>query len=199
MELYQHQKRILEDSPNKSLLALDTGLGKSFLALELAKNKESQPVLIVCPKALAKNWEREIGKADFPLRYKVMTKETFRRDWDMLAFHPTIIYDEAHFVAGLTSQMSKNFYKYLKKWNIPHRYLLTATPYMSTPWNIYTLARHLGYDLGYNYFKRKFFTEIQMGGRMIPMARKNMEEELKSIIQNIGYTYTIDECFDVPE
>jgi superfamily II DNA or RNA helicase len=198
-QLYEHQKRILNDAPNKSLLALDTGLGKSFLSLELAKQKKVGPVLIICPKALTKNWEREYLLSDCKQDYLIITKETFRRDWDQLKFYPIVIADEGHFFASLTSAMSKSLYKYFKKWNTPYRYILTATPYMSTPWNIYTLARHLGLDLGYNYFKNRFFNMIPMGGRLIPVAKKGMEDELKAIIQQVGYTYMMEDCFDVPE
>lgn len=197
--LYKHQQEILDASPNMALLALDTGLGKSFLSLELAKVKNKAPVLIICPKALTQNWEREVKHADFDLRYTIITKETFRRDWDKLPFYATVITDEAHYFSSLTSQMAKSLAKYFKKWNTQYRYLLTATPYMSTPWNIFTLANHLNQNLSYWAFRKEFFMDIRMGSKMVPVPRPNKEEDLKAIIKKVGYLYSMEDCFDVPE
>jgi superfamily II DNA or RNA helicase len=197
--LYKHQQEILDASPNKALLALDTGLGKSFLSLELAKVKNKAPVLIICPKALTQNWEREITEAEIGMPYTVITKETFRRDWDKLPNYPTIIADECHYFASLTSQMSKTLTKYFKKWNTPYRYLLTATPYMSTPWNIFVLANHLDLGLSYWSFRREYFVDVNMGGRMVPLVKKGKEEDIKAIIKKVGFLYAMEDCFDVPE
>lgn len=198
MKKFKHQQKILDDNPSKALLALDTGLGKSMLSLWLAE-KRQEPTMIICPKALQENWGREIDQAGTGLKTFVITKETFKRDWDTLPFYPTVIVDEAHFFAGRTSQMAKALYKYFKKWNVPNRYLLTATPYLSTPWNIYTLARMLDYDPGYKRFEAEFFTKVWMGQRQIPVVKPNKDQELKAIINKIGYTVLMEDCFDVPE
>jgi superfamily II DNA or RNA helicase len=196
--LYAHQQKVIDQNPDKYLLAHDTGAGKSLTSIELAKRKGTA-TLIICPKALAQNWKRELDKHGFTLPNLIITKETFRRDWDKLELFPTVIVDEAHFFAGRTSAMSKALMKYFKKHRTPYRYLLTATPYMSTPWNIYTIAELLDHSLSYKWFDSTFFYKIPMGARLVPIVRSGIEPQLRAIIQSIGSTVTLQECFDVPE
>jgi len=76
---------------------------------------------------------------------------------------------------------------------------LSATPYSSGPWNIYTAALMLGFNYSYKWFENEFFYKIPMGTRLVPMVRKGIEPQIKDIINTIGSTVTLEECFDVPE
>ena len=175
MELYKHQKDLLEKNPQKHLLCWDTGTGKTRTTIEWANRNFATQVLIIVPKALKENWIRNV-KEHFTLHnYIVITKETFRRDWDTLPKCETVIVDEAHHFAGMKSQMSKSLTKYLKKHKVENVLLLTATPYRSSPWDIYVLAKHLGYDWHYYRFFDKFFTEIFVGrGRKVPKVKPDI-------------------------
>lgn len=64
--LYPYQKEsvnFLRGSPyRKCMLNLSPGLGKSLVSIVAAEKMKFQRILIVCPKILMGNWEREIRK-----------------------------------------------------------------------------------------------------------------------------------------
>lgn len=199
MELFEHQQRILDKKPKRCLLAWSTGTGKSLAAIKLAESWQ-RDVLIIVPKALKAKWVRDVmNMLEERITVKVISKEEFRRDWNILPFYDTIILDEAHYFSGMKSQMSKNFLAYCRKHKPSNIYALTATPYMSTPWNIYRLAQILGYTWNYMSFFQKYFHHVKMGGRMVPVARGGMEESIAKEVHKIGDVVDINECFDVPE
>lgn len=212
MELFKHQERFLERNPNKCLLCWDTGSGKTFTSLLWAKSRgAAHDTLVICPKALKENWQRAAGTI-FPFsssRVNLVTKEEFRRDWES---YPDgvkrIIVDEAHYFAGMKSAMSKSLRKFIRKHGVVEILLLTATPYMSTPWNIYVLAGHLGYMWSYPKFKDKFFEERYLTSkvpgrgqmrRTVPVIKRGIEGDIASLVARIGDVVRLDECADIPE
>lgn len=204
MELYNHQKQILERNPAKQLIAFDTGTGKTMTAMALSEKNKCFNVLIICPKALKEKWKRDWqsfffdNRATTPHPY-IISKEEFRRDSGILSRYDAVIVDEAHYFSGMTSQMSKSLRKYIRKHKIEYIWLLTATPYLSTPWNIYTLAGHMGYEWSYMSFKEKFFTYRYVGRREVPVVREGIEPEIARLVNKIGTTVRMDECADIPE
>jgi len=191
MELYQHQKDLIKLNPSKHLLAWGCGTGKTLASIELSKIKDEQ-TLIICPKSIKEQWLEQVD-------YDILTKEEFRKDWRTLQKYDTLIIDEAHYFSGIKSQMYKNLIKYIKK-NVPDNiFLLTATPYMSSPWNIYCLANILGYKWSYNKFKMAFFNDVRMGNRIIPVIKKNIEPQIAKLVNLIGGTVSLQDCIDVPE
>lgn len=196
MELFNHQKKFLEQGRKKCLLAWGTGTGKTITALSWAKLL-GQDTLVICPKALRQNWLRNVSALGVPAT--VLTKEEMRRDWEKLGKFNVVIYDEAHYAAGMKSQMAKNFRKYLKRHKTENILLLTATPYLSTPWNIYVLAGHLGYQWGYFSFKTRFFQDRYIGRRVVPEVRPGMEKEIANLVKHIGDVVHLEDCIDVPE
>jgi superfamily II DNA or RNA helicase len=195
-KLYDHQLKVLQGNRSKLLIAHGTGTGKTITSLELA-HKNSIAALIICPKGLKANWGRAI--VDYPEGHKIISKEEFRRDWQKLPAFKAIISDEAHYFAGMTSQMSKSLEKYLKKHNVEFVWLLTATPFLSTPWNIYRLGTLVGAKWSYFGWKVRFFNEIKMGPRRVPVPKKGCEKELRKKMLEIGDTCTLEECIDVPD
>lgn len=168
----------------------------------------------MCPKSLKENWYREIEKwgtkdylpgglsAPYSIsHWKVVTKEEFRRDWDLLSseLYDGLIIDEAHFFGGYKSQMFKSALKYLKKSEPDCVYLLTATPYMSTPFNIMCLERLVGEKAKWIDYKRKYFTEIRMGRMTIPKVKPEAKYELAEIVNRIGSTVDKGTCLDLPD
>ena len=194
---YKHQEDILVLNPFKHLLCFDTGTGKTLTAIWWA-NQNNLKTLVIVPKALKKQWQREV-KEHGETYFDVITKEEFRRDWDKLPKYDGIIVDEAHYFSGIKSQMSKNLLKYIKKQDVPYVWLLTATPFLSTPWNIYRLAQILGYKWNYKTFEYTFFVYARMGNRMIPVVKKGIEVEIADLVRKIGTAIKIEDCFDVPE
>lgn len=195
--LYKHQKDFLALNPNKSSLVWSCGTGKTRTALEWAKGRIT---LIICPKALKANWIREARKW-LPGQFVVLTKEEFRRDASMLSEFEAVIVDEVHngfLTPNFKSQMSKALKKYLAKHSVPRVLLLSATVYTSSPWNIYNLAYYTGHVWNYRTFKDKFFTDIRMGMRIIPQAKKGIEGELARITRTIASVVDIHDVLDVP-
>ncbi len=196
MELYAHQKRILDLNPTKYLIAHGTGTGKTITALSLAE-KNCPNVLIIVPKALKENWKRAV--AQFEVNALIVSKEEIRRDYDTLPGFYAIIIDEFHFFGNIKSQMSKALQTYIKKHQPKYVWGLTATPYCSSAMNIYSLASHLGHNWKYWTFFNRFFHNVQMGRRMVPVQRTGIEQDLASLVKKIGDTCSLEECVDVPE
>lgn len=136
----------------------------------------------------------------------IMTKEVFRDKFDLshdYAFYfDGIIIDEAHYVAGIKSKITKKMFKYIDRFKSDALsvYLLTATPYLSTPWNIYALGRMIGRLWNYIAFQKEMFYEISMGGRTGYKPRSSAPILLQKYKEQIGVTVkTEDVIADLPE
>lgn len=132
MMFYAHQKKIIDEDPNKAGLFLGTGSGKTRTALALARGK----TLVICPKTQKEdgNWERELesmGGHILPVfeqsgdkvyyggfghnTLTTISKETFRRDWEKLEAFDTVIVDEAHTCLGVTANTRQRARKIIPK------------------------------------------------------------------------------------
>ena len=63
INLYEYQKRYLADLPVRSIMAADTGTGKTFMALaHYQRHAAGAPLLILAPasKIRTEDWERDI-------------------------------------------------------------------------------------------------------------------------------------------
>jgi len=186
--------------PKKHLLSWGCGLGKTFAVICLS-NKADVPTLIIVPKSLKTQWGIEMTTHCTHKNWKIVTKEEFRRDWNVLKKYDCLIVDECHFFLGMKSAMSKALIAYLKKWQPLYFYGLTATPFRSSPWDIYRLLEIFGRKINYYSFFQTFFYNIKMGARMIPQAKTgpDIEAKLISLIHSVGSTVRLEDCFDVPE
>lgn len=220
MQLFDHQKKFVSSKRKKAILVWGTGTGKSKTSIAWAMNnrtdqQKSTPVLVICPKYLKKKWEAEFisfagdkeeeelikGSLDTKI-IRIISKEEFRRDWDKLQAYGSVIVDEAHYFAGIKSQMSKNLGKYIKKHNTQFILGLTATPFLSSPLNIYTLGKHLGmtgYTWSYMWFMQTFYDQVTMGMRTVPMIKKNIESILAMKVREIADIVDMKDCVDLPD
>jgi superfamily II DNA or RNA helicase len=199
--LYNHQKSLLYLNPPRYGLFWETGTGKSRTMVELAKNNVKS-LRVICPKALKENWRREIEKWDGGkvFSWEVVSKEEFRRDWNKLAPTEGLIVDEVHLGFGNhKSQMSKALAGYHKKHETMYIWIATATPIMATVWSVFSLAIHLGYKMDWYKFKNRFFYDIRMGARVVPVQRDDIEEDITRLLQQIGGLVRLEECADIPE
>jgi len=196
--LYPHQQRLVDQNPSKHLLAFGTGTGKTILALALA-DKNSVNAVIIVPKALKENWRRNVDSLYPNLSHIVVSKEEFRRDWNDIPKYNAIIIDEMHFFGNLKSQMSKSLQKYIKKHDPKYIWGLSATPFCSSPMNVFALAKHLGHDWNYWTFFNRFFQRVQMGARAVPVLRTGIENDVAELIHEIGTTCKLEDCVEVPE
>ncbi len=199
--LYSHQIEFLKQNPNKSALVWSCGTGKTRTAIEWA-DRDNSRTLIICPKSLRANWEREVLKwTEKPGGWISMTKEDFRKNSKNLLGVDQIIVDEVHngfLTPHFKSQMSRALRDYIKKHNVPRILLLSATVYTSSAWNIFQLAYFLGYRWNWQKFNMTFFNTIRMGRRFIPVQKKGSEEKLAKITKNIASVVNIYDVLDVP-
>ena len=196
MELYKYQQELLDLNPTNHLLAWGCGTGKSRTFIELINKNTPHSALVICTKGLKENWRREIQKwATSPERFMVMSKEEFKRDWMAIQLFEAVGVDEAHYFAG-TSQMTKSLQKYLERARPRLRYLLTATPFLSSPWNIFLLGKHLGANWDYMHWKMQYFNLVSFGMRAVFIPKKGIESEMRKHILSVGSIATME---DVPE
>lgn len=203
-QLYKHQSDFLSQNPDKTALVWSCGTGKTRTACEWARLYGS-PVLIICPKALKANWERECDKWGLSrlviMKALIVTKEEFRRDHAMLPPCGQVIVDEVHngfLTPNFKSQMSKALKTYLSRHKVPRVMLLSATVYTSSPWNIFSLAHYLGREWNWLKFKFAFFNDVKMGRRTVPVAKAGSEARLANIVKKIASVVDIHDCMDVP-
>lgn len=194
ISLLPHQQETVDRAPKKRLLAFDTGTGKTITAISLCNKHKINNVLVIAPKTNVEQWGIELTKyLNKDTGFTVMSKEEFKAQVKTLQPYPAVIVDEGHYFAGISSALSKALYWYLNKHKTEYVYIATATPYCSTPLNIYTLAKHLGYAWNYQAFKEKFFYYIPMGARSVPVPRPGMEDEVAKLVKMIGDTVDIAE------
>ena len=199
MELFKHQIEFLKQNPNKCSLVHSCGTGKSRTAIEWAKLK-FHATLVICPKALKTNWQREIDKWELK-DCRILTKEEFRKNHKNLNMYSQVIVDEVHngFLTPMfKSQMSKALKWYLKQHNVPRVLLLSATVYTSSPWNIYNLAEYTGHHWNWYEFKLSFFNDVRMGQRIIPVVKAGSEKKLAELTKKIANVVDINDVLDVP-
>ena len=197
MKLYAHQQALVDLFPKRHLIAWAVRTGKTLTSIALA-NKAGFATLVIVPKKLKHQWEKTMHM-EATVAYKVLTKEEFSRDARELPYFDTIIVDEAHHFSGMKSQMSKQLERYIRKHNPGQVYLLTGTPYRSSPWNIYRLATILGHKIEFRAFRDRFFTERYIGRGVVYVPRVDCQEELADIVRTIGSIVRLEDCTDMPK
>lgn len=212
MNLYAHQKKIIDEDKPKAGLFLGTGSGKTRIALHLAY----RTTLIIAPKTqvLDGNWQRENDKLDQRKAIIVISKETFRRDHAKLPAYDTVIVDEAHTCLGATpnvryrnkvaipktSQLFEALEAYLARTKPERFYLCTAT-IIRSPMTVWAAGKLLGYKWNFYEFRQMFYVRLPMPGREVWQAKSDSatKDHLARIVRKIGYTGRLEDFFDVPE
>ena len=155
--------------------------------------------LIICPKSLVEQWKEQV-----PSDWLVLSKEIFKKLSPELPKYNTIIVDEFHYFSNFKSQMTKSLLIYIKNYQPENIYGLTATPYLSTSWNIYTYGKIFGKDWSWVQWNKRYFYQVRMGFRMVPQPKKiidnlPLDKEIARLVNTIGNTVALEDCFDVPE
>jgi len=186
-----------------------TGVGKTYVSLGLLDIHQVQKPVIIVPKGLRTQWQIEAPHA------RVLTKEYVRDHLNELLEESSedwqaIVTDEFHHFLGMKSDMSKALLKILAKHKPQYFYALTATPYRSTPWDVYRLMQFFGKQFSYKAFEERFFFRIPIrkknpnsnfAVRTIPKPRKDpaTRNVLINMIRSVGSVVAMEDCFDVPE
>lgn len=199
-ELRPHQAKIVETAPDKYGLFLKPRVGKTATAIRLACTR-SESCLVIVPKSLKEQWEEEIEHwNNTNTKFYVITKETFRRDYRKILRYESCIIDECHLgFANFKSLLYHAVSDYVRAHGIKNIWLLTGTPYTSSSWSIYSLGNLLGREWNWYQWKKRYFNDIKMGPRLIPVQKKGIEEELSKIINRIGCTLSLSDISDQAE
>lgn len=196
--LTQYQKDFLAEKNTRAMLVWSTGTFKSRTSIEWAKIWGGT-TLVVCPKGLKTNWERELKKWGYWTAYvSICSKEEFKNESQPK--YDNLIIDEADHFFGMKSMLSKSLLAYIKAYN-PRVLMLTATPLRGTPWNIYRAAQFLGHNWNYRTFQDKFFFGVYMGPRLVFVPKKDdkTKELMRNTIASIANVVRMEDHFDVPE
>lgn len=223
MNLYAHQKKIIDEDPKKCGLFLGTGSGKTRTALLLARGR----TLVIAPKTQVEdgNWEREYRQlAQYKLKYMkdgerfieptVISKETFRRDAEKLPAYDTVIVDEAHTVLGVTpnirwkkgkaypktSQLFEALQTYLERTKPDRLYLLTAT-IIKSPMTVWAAGKLLGKKWDFYSWRETFYFRLPMAGHEVYQAKNDdaTKNRLAKVVRSLGYIGRLEDFFDVPD
>lgn len=214
--LFRHQMEIKRDNKLRTGFWLGTGSSKTRISLELSEGR----VIVAAPKTqvLDRNWERENEKWNLNRNLKVVSKENFRKDWNVLPPCDTLIVDEADQMLGVSpavkyvkkealpkaSQMFESLISYVNKHGPKRIYLATATITRS-PMCVFAAGCVLGrwkYNLGNFYrFRDRYYLRLPMPGREVFAPRKDAEsrESLAALIRELGYVGRLEDYFDTPE
>ncbi len=217
MELFKHQKEIIQADPKKCGLWLGTGSGKSRILGELARGR----TIVLSPKQqkVDMNFEKTLNKFGIVLNLETYSKEQFKKVWETLGSCDTLIVDECDEFLGIlpqtrqkkgvqipkTSQIFEALYSYIRKHNPSRLYLASATPAPKplAIWGIAHLLRKtevLGLYADYYQFRQRFYIERKMGAFKIWVDKKddNSKVLLASFLKQMGYTGRLQDWFDVP-
>ena len=200
LELKPHQIQAVETSPDRQGLFWKMRVGKTPTAISLACSR-TDLALVICPKSLVKNWEIEIERwRKGNTKFLVISKETFKRDCQKLPKCDGVWVDECHLgFANYKTQCFKALEWYLKKHNPKVVQLLTGTPYTSSSWSIYSYGKLLGRDWKWWDWKNRFFYDVRMGAKRIPLPIPGKELELQGILRRLGSIIDLKDVADVPD
>lgn len=230
MKLYPHQEDALKwlDGRDKTIAALDQGLGKTIIAAKTILTGER--VLVIVPASLKLNWKKELeiwGPKDMSIHITKKKSETLPdgpgiiiMNYDLLGYKlkktakskgvarpnfdfsnfDRVILDEAHFIKNVTSIRSKIAGKIVYK--TPKALLLTGTP-MNRPIDLYVPLFSIGaIDDKYHSFGMRYCDaqQIYLGRRQVWQYRGlTNERELRSILKPFMLRMKKEDVIDLPE
>jgi SWI/SNF-related matrix-associated actin-dependent regulator 1 of chromatin subfamily A len=167
---------------SRVLLADEMGLGKTLQAIAVVKYHNHSKVLIITPAYLRYTWKHELNKWLDDIDICIINKgtdemrpDTFliisyelasKRAAELSAMNfEIVICDESHYLKGHRTKRTKNLTPVVKK--IPHVLLLTGTPALNRPCELFPQA-HI---LRPSYFKKwKPFTVRYCDGQISPLG-----------------------------
>ena len=204
MKLYKHQQQLVDSNPKMWLMAHECGTGKSITLLALFQKNNYKP-LVICPKSIKEQWEEYFK--DWKINGTVITKEEFRKAIKLKQYPNAdcVAIDESHLgFHNYKSQLHKAAAIYIKEINPKAIFLATATPYTSSIWSVYSAGLLLGRNWKWYEWKLKFFYEVQMGRRSIPMQKDKvdgepMKEIVSKLVNTLGDVVRLQDCVDMPD
>lgn len=205
----------------KAILADVMGLGKTRQAIYASQGKTA----IICPASVKYGWLREIegtvgGRhivvhhsngstiTDNPkghgkwhiANYDILGKENV---WNDIKDADTIILDEAHYIKNTSSKRSKICASWAR--GAKRVYLLTGTPIMDRPIDLFNLLRAINHPLGENWYIyavrycSAFRQTLRDGRSFLNVKGASRLDELKEKTKGSILRRTKDVLNDLPE
>lgn len=160
VELYEHQRKVLELTKGKNRVAyyLDMGLGKTFVATEKMKQLDEKLNIIVCQKSKVDDWiehlktyygDYEIVKYNTQDLSNINNKTVLVINYDLIWRRPaiadlkgfTLILDESSYIKN--DQATRT--KFIRKLKFKNVVLLSGTPVAGKYEELYSQLKLLGY------------------------------------------------------
>jgi len=188
-------------SQKNVLVADEMGLGKTIQAIGYINlNPEIHTVLVICPASLKMNWKQEMKKwlvrpseitilnGDGLKDITIINYESVKKYFELLKSltWDLLVLDESHYIKNFKAQRTKfitGFYqttdtgktwiKGLKDYS-KQKILLTGTPFLNKPIELFTQLKVLGNEMGKNFMK--FQSDYIEMGRFGPIGSKNLGE-----------------------
>lgn len=215
--LFRHQKIALEAAKQFDgyCLFLETGCGKTLVAIELIKYRRV-PTLVVAPLSILEAvWVEEIEKFAPELKVinlwnhpgdlkkkadvYVVNYEQFKKLPDVEKYIKFLIVDESSKLKDPTTQISKAVLAYKDK--IPYRLVMSGTPAPNSTLEFWTQVTFINPQLlGDNFyrFRNTYFYSYGFGNYQWAISRENREKIMSKIKeQTIFFSKT--DALDLPE
>ncbi len=206
--LYEYQKEVLENSQKNYLYALDTGTGKTLIALHhYYKYAAGKQLIIIAPaaKVKEKGWEREINAFIkyyniSEIKYQIVSYQSIHKLDITDPENTFMILDECHYIKNYKAKRSKEVLKLSKK--IYGFVGLSATP-ASNGW-IDTINYFLMFDLYSNsteFLRNHAIYELMNFGKVKvnQVVGWKDEEYLKILFDSISSkALKKEDCLDLP-
>jgi hypothetical protein len=215
MELREHQKKAVLESPDKWGLWFRMRVGKTPTAIRLA-NSRCKSALIICPKGLVIQWANEIKQWSIAdTEFFIISRDQFKKHFT----HPgkeitttklhkceAVIVDECHRGFGnYKSRMFKCLDFYLKHYDVHYRWLLSGTPFTATSWSVYSYGKLLdkkdktGQPWSWFKWNKAFFDMVKMGRLRVPVAKKGVNKTLQRLLREMGTVIDLKEVAEVAD
>lgn len=220
MQLYEHQKEVLNNSKqfNRVAYYYDMGLGKTFIGSEKMHKLGNRVNLLVCQKSKVQDWLEHFKTYYSDYNIKDLTKNKiyhqgtnnkyigvinydliYRREFNIQDF--TLILDESSIIANETTKRSKAILK-LKAENV---ILLSGTPVSGRYEKLYSQCKLLGWNITKKDFYERYVIEKEIRKDFVPFPLKIVVgyrnvEELKDNLRKYGAFFKkSDEVINLPE
>lgn len=217
LELYKHQKEVLNRTIDKTRVAyyLDMGLGKTYLGSEKLSELNAPYGLLVCQKSKIKDWEEHFKiYYDYeviifknqpidsipPNSIIIINYDLVWRRRQLLELKDfTLMLDESQYIKNETSNRAK-FILNMKPTNV---ILLSGTPTGGKYEELWSQLKLLGWNISKKLFYKQYtITEkIDIGGFPITIVTgyKNVDRLKKKLNTHGAVFMKSEEVFDLPE
>lgn len=220
MRLYNYQEKYLEDLKPRAIMAADTGLGKTVMALEhYRRHAWGEKLLIIAPaaKVRTKDWEREIkayfGANNMP-DFEIYSYEKFSREPSSKQFREgkraiyrrfdpyehnekaAIIADEIHKAKNPQSGIGKAVFKVAR--DADFFIGLSATPLPNGWIDFANYSKIFGFTKGITEFKKRY-CNIQTFKGFPEIIGYWRERELERQWAGVAKRLKKSEADDLPE